>query len=301
MTGGTAVGDPQFVPEWAPFPPTTCAACGHRLLDLAAHCPTCHTQLVAPNVAVASRQDEQEALVARVSGAFVARDASSAARLVQFGDAMRTSVAVVNVSVSFAIDFVTEDKPLYAGYSKLVKGSVRRPAEGEADRHRTAVESMLFGSYGEEIRYAALTMDGVGLLSYGPIAMILREAAIGHRASLLEENSYAFVERNKLRPGQPIPLGYRAPWITRHQLAMAKHASAIDGNTPRSSDCSLVLRNGGNRSEDEFIEVYIYGPFNRGAVERIVAPKNPPNGVSKTQLRMLRAKAKQGDLPMEEV
>jgi hypothetical protein len=117
---------------------------------------------------------------------------------------------------------------------------------------------------------------------------------------LLEENSFAFVERHELRPGKAIPGGYRSPWTTRHQLAMAKCAGSIDETTSDRSHRSLLLRPAKHRAADEFIEVFIFGPFNRGAVERIVVPTNPTRDASANELGTLKSKARLRSIPVEE-
>jgi len=81
-------------------------------------------------------------------------------------------------------------------FLKIVDDAKSRVREvGVDDARRRSVESILFGSYGEEIRYAALSLGGLGLVSYGPITMVMSEPAIAQRASLLEYNSFQFVEQ----------------------------------------------------------------------------------------------------------
>ena len=291
---------PRFTPEWAPVAPTVCAVCGHDPLDLEPQCPTCHTQRMAPNVVLASRQEEQDALVTRVEQLLAGQSPDFVGSVLKFGEAVRRSVAVVNVSVRYAIDFLESATLLYATYAKLVESGARRPAPGGDDAKRRSVESLLFGSYGEEMRYAALSIGGQGLVSYGPVTMVLRELAVAQRASLLEKNSYEFVEDHKLRPGLPLPTGHRCPWSTRHHLAMAKCGSKIDDRTTDAQHRALLLRQGSGRATDEFIEVYIFGPFGRGAVERLVLPTKIPKDVAGSELRMLRAKAKLRGVPVED-
>jgi hypothetical protein len=251
-----------------------------------------------PNVFVASEPAEQDAVAARVTALIAARPAQSASVLT-FGELVRTSFAVVNVSARYAIDFLESDTLLYATYAKLVELGARRPAVGVDDARRRSVESILFGSYGESVRYAALSLGGVGLIAYGPVTMVLRELAIAQRASLLEENSFSFVESHKLRPGLPIPRGYRCPWPTRHHLAMAKCGVKVDEHTTIAEQRELLLQPD-TRATDEFIEVFIFGPFGRGAIERIVLPTVIPKAVARSELRMLRQKAKRRGVLVED-
>jgi hypothetical protein len=300
MADAQPLSPPAFTPERAPMPAAACNQCGFSPVDLEPHCPTCGSQRMPPNVVLASRATEQDALIARVEDSLVGRPPDSVANVLSFGGAVRGSVAVVNVSVRRAIDFVESNTLLYATYAGLMEAGARLPAPDVDDARRRSVEAILFGSYGEAMRYAALSLTGAGLDSYGPIAMVLRDQAIAQRASLLEENSFDFVERHKLRPGTAIPAGFRSPWVTRHQLAMAKCASEIDATTSEIEHPSLLCRSSRDRRTDKFIEVFIFGPFGRGAIERLVLPARPPAGVTSKELRMLRSKAGRRGIVVEE-
>jgi len=290
----------MFAPERVPVAPTVCAVCDHTPLDLEPRCPTCGTQRMSPNVVLASRATEQDAVIARVERVFESRSPESAAKLVAFGERVRQSAAVVNVSVRYAIEFLVSDALLYAAYAKLVEAGARRPAAGVDDTRRRSVESMLFGSYGEEMRYAALTLGGVGLTSYGAVTIVLRDVAVSPRTSLLDENSFTFVERHQLRPGQEVPHGHRCPWATRHLLAMAKCGSQIDETTAEGRFANILCDTTGDRKTDEFIEAFIFGPFGRGAIERLVLPARLPVDVSRSELQLLRRKAASRGVPVEE-
>ena len=148
-------------------------------------------------------------------------------------------------------------------------------AEGEFDRHRRTVDAMLFGAYGDQIIYAALSLDGNGLKSYGAYSVILRDVAVSKRASVLEENSCSFVKNHKMEPGHPIPEGYRAPWGRRAELAVAKLADLISPTTSDSDFSSLLLSNGSTRDDDNFMEVHIYGGFDQNAIEAVSGNSAP--------------------------
>jgi hypothetical protein len=291
---------PSFKPERVPVRADVCGACRSAPRDLEPVCLTCGAQLMAPNVAIASRPVEQDALVERVERALAGRSAASAGNVLAFGEAVRQSRAVVNVSVRQAMDFVEKDSVLYATYAELVRAGARRPAPDGDDARRRSVEAMLFGSYAEEMRYGALSLGGPGLVSYGAVTLVLHDVAVARRASVLEENSFTFVERHKLRPGQAIPAGYRSAWPTRHQVAMAKSASSIDETTTESQHASLLMTPGHDRNADEFIEVFIFGPFGPGAIERLVVPARPSHEAKASEIRMLRSKARRRGIAVEE-
>lgn len=111
--------------------------------------------------------------------------------MTSFGAAVETSSAVANCSPYVLRELAEDANALYSNYYLAVRGEVRRAAEAENDRQRRAIDAMLFGSYAEKIRFAALPLDGVGLASYGSkdqhasYGLMLRDVAIANRASLV--------------------------------------------------------------------------------------------------------------------
>ena len=62
---------------------------------------------------------------------------------------------------------------------------------------RVFADDALFPGYKEQIRFAALSLDGKGLSSYGECTLILRDHMIAHRASVLEGNLSCGCHANK--------------------------------------------------------------------------------------------------------
>jgi len=236
-----------------------------------------------------SSDDEKDALEERYEVAFeMSQEDGSYSNLMDLDAAMHKTCAVINVDLGFLYAFITNDKALYSTYTLQVRGNVRIPAEPKDDRHRMGIEGMLFGSYGEKIRYAALSLDGRGVVSYGPYAMQLSDVAIAERATLLEENSYDFVETYAMRPGDPIPPGYRSTWQDRHKLAVAKIAERIFETTLPDDHPALLLSSEGNYEDDDFIEVHIYGPFNPRAIAAVHGHSSTKNAVEGAKLRAIK-------------
>lgn len=193
-----------------------------------------------------------------------------------FEAAVQESCCVVNVDLDFLFHFFGENgNALYSTYQLGVRGQMRKHAAPDHDRDRTATEAILFGSYGDTIRYGALSPDGAGLRSYGPYAMRLRDVAIAARASVLEENSYDFVERHRLTPRSSVPRGYRAVWENRSLLAIAKLGSRLRNDMLMDEFAGILLFSNGDRSADEFLEVHIYGSFDSNAVEAVRGSSTP--------------------------
>ena len=147
-------------------------------------------------------------------------------------------------------------------------GETRAPAAYDDDRLRRTVEALLFGSYGKQIRYAALSLDGNGLNSYGECAMEINSEYIQDRSSLLESNSFDFAQKLNLlnrayddNEKEKIPFGYVSTWRDKHKLSVAKLGDKINSNTTKTEFAKILLRTTKDRKTDEFIEVHIYGPI----------------------------------------
>lgn len=247
-----------------------CISCKSNIADNEEKCPTCGWNAGPPNVRTVSREEEREALEKRYNEAIqnaISKGAQHA--LESFDENMKRTCAVINMDIDFLHWFVTDDKLVYSTYDLSVDSEARKPATPKDDRHRKTVGAMLYGHKAKEIRYAALSLDGGGLTSYGPYTIRLREIAIMERATLLEDNSYQFISTHDIKPGGDIPPGYTATWKERHKLAVAKLADEIHSGTAEQEHPKILLSSEGNRGTDRFIEVHIYGGFDNNAIESV--------------------------------
>ena len=252
----------------------SCSVCGSTISAAADRCSTCGTDAGAPNVRAVQGPAEISALENRFEDALARADAHGARQETDhFRRALERSSAVVNCELPFLRDFVTRSTPLYANYHRGVQAGVRKAAEGERDRDRAIVDAIMFASYADEIRMAALSITDTGLASYGPYSMKLRDVAVAKRSSLLEENSFSFIRHHNLGFEVPIPLGYRSTWGGRAKLALAKLADFIAVGMNEADFQSLLLLDTGNRATDNFIEVHIFGTFDREAIDTVSGPK----------------------------
>jgi hypothetical protein len=258
-----------------------CAKCGTDVPNNELACPCCYTPAGFPNVKMAAA--EAPALAQRLKAVQQRAQKRGVARQLEaFENAVAGAQSVISVDVGFLGTLLQSPKALYAAYQDQVDAGTRLRATPADDRNRTAVEGTLFGSWGRSISYAALSLDGRGLLSYGPLSIQLKEAAVEDRASVLEENSYHFVQRHRLVAGDPLPLGFRAPWRTRGHVASAKLGDKVKQSTQAKEYARLLLSSGTSRSDDDFVEVHLFGPFNRDAIAHISVletPRNPPDQV----------------------
>jgi hypothetical protein len=252
-------------------------ACPTIISPNVAQCPTCGYFAGAPNVRSAADSKEVEALIERYGAA---RSCAHAGDYLDVLDAFEAaacdSCCVINVDLDFLYHFLRESgSTLYSSYQLGVRGEIRKHATPENDRDRTTTDASLFGSHGSAIRYGALSLDGTGLQSYGPFAMRLRDVAIAERASLLEENSYDFLQKHPFTPGVPLPLGYRATWQDRSWLAVAKLGCRLRKGMLTEEFAGILLYSDGDRATDEFIEVHIFGSFDANAVQAVRGSSTP--------------------------
>lgn len=266
-----------------------CKNCGSAVPDTDDLCPTCGTPAGPPNVRVADRPEELHALEERYREAYkAARDGDYLPVLEEFEEALKQTHAVINVDLEFLHFFTRNSRNLYTTYEQAVEGRMRKPALLELDQKRRAVGGTLFGSYAREISYAALSLDGSGPHSYGPYALKLRDVAVRNRATVLENNSYDFVQKHELKPGDRPPLGYVASWENRNKLAVAKLAEFLTPTMTTADFQGLLLSSAGNRATDEFIEVLIYGTFDFNAIESVKGSSALGSRDERALLRMVK-------------
>jgi hypothetical protein len=251
-----------------------CSNCKKSINETDDRCPKCGADIGFPNVraAAAESHDLNKRYEAAVASA---RKQGKYDTLNKFEERMKTTSAVISVKLGFLHFFLADDKHLYTTYQLGVRAQTRKAADAENDRRRTSVEGAIFGSYGDKIRYAALSLDGRGP-SYGGYSFRLEEIAVKDRASLLEENSYDFVERHNLsmKKGR-IPPGYRSVWQERHKIAVAKLAAQVSSTTIEEDYPQLLLPAAADQSSDEFIEVHVFGPLDISAIESVRGKSKP--------------------------
>jgi hypothetical protein len=101
----------------------------------------------------------------------------------------------------------------------------------------------------------------------------LKELHIANRATVFEENPFVFCERHRVIAGRRAPLGFRATWAARDELAMAKLVDKLNTATEPKDYPSILLDQATSRADADFIECHIYGPIHPNSLERVVGPK----------------------------
>lgn len=267
-----------------------CTNCDAPQYSYTLDCASCGQRLGFPNVRVAKSRDEVEALDARfdASRARAQQQELSTAFDDLFKLVTERSCVVVSMPAEIALNIVTDANTQFVNYEALVDSGIRQPAAFANDSHRLAVAGALFGSFGDRIRYGALSLSERGLSTYGDVYCLLRSVAVSERTSFLHTNSYKFIERFG---ATGYPFGYRSDWTNRGKLACSKleeeQAIKVD-QTPADWQDVLLTSDGENRDQDEFIEAHIFGSFNLFSIEKIV-PAEPLDKKKKTMVRSIIA------------
>lgn len=144
------------------------------------------------------------------------------------------------------------------------------PEDTMIERQRLLADDLLFPYYKDEIRFAALSLDGKGVTQYGRCSIVLAEASVRRRATVFEKNSVDFCRERGLGFGSlgssvRIPTGYRATWEERGKLAAAKLEGAITSDSQEKVFPEILLDN----DMRDFVEVHIYSPLHRRAIASI--------------------------------
>jgi hypothetical protein len=231
--------------------------CGEPIKYWQVHC-RCGHFLGYPNYRAAAA--EREELMRRCEAARDDAETRRVAPLLAKLEALaEQSRPVIAMSFAACDNILRSDK--YRNYDQRTDSGEREPASAQDHADRDMVGAKLFPKYNEHIHYAALSPDGRGLLSYGPVAVCwqVTPAYLGRRASLLDENSFFIYDRHALgQRGTTIPPGHRATWEDRAMLVAAKVAPRLTAATGESSLPGLLLQAGKTRNDDDFVEIAIY-------------------------------------------
>ena len=267
-----------------------CPNCQEEVPDHVRSCVVCGHDVGYPNVRAAVCTKEVEALELRINEAEENADSLGCKSILDnFRDAVTQSAAVVCCSLGKLKELVSSDSQLYQTFYQAVGSEARLPEDNEWDKIREPVDSLLFPHYYKDLRIGALSIDRTGISGYGGCGMVLKETAIKDRATVFEENAILFVKRHRIVAGDPIPQGYRAPWMKRDLLAIAKLGKRLTPKTAKTEFAKL-LSSSDDRDAD-FIEVHIHGPLHRRAIEHL-SGHEPSRRADKVLLKSVIKKLK---------
>ncbi len=212
-----------------------CSKCGFTVPSGARYCQGCGVDVGFPNVKLASRAEELDALNIRVQNAKISAAARGIAVILEnFGLVVAGSRSVWARDLATLDSFVKRENALYVSFHQQVRSQSRIPEENEWDRGRTAAESTINPFFYEEINFACISLGGKGASGYGDYHITLKDKLIEDRTTVFEENPFVFCERHRVIAGDAPPMGYRALWVNRGLLAMAKLQANISRNNTGS-------------------------------------------------------------------
>jgi len=277
-----------------------CDDCKNEIRQPANCCPHCGRWAKYWNVINADTADERTALQDRYDAAkadALARGAAEA--LEDFQTAVANSKAVLARSVA-EVQRLANTGQIYATYYQLIEAGLRLPDNDEWNRAREITDTVLFPHYKEHIRFAALSLDGVGLSTFGSCSIELKDEMISHRASVFDENSVLFMERHGVKVSRKpnVPKGYRAIWGERDKLCTAKLATRVDSATTPNQYSGLLLTQGASPEAHEFVEVHIFGPMTALTMAKVRITVTKPR--SKAIIRALKSNLAKNGVPVEE-
>lgn len=185
----------------------------------------------------------------------------------EFEQAADKTRAVINRPIREILKLIDDEVyPTYYHLSEVIK-----PQTGEKwDSLRQAADVVFFTGYHKEIRFAVLSMDSGGLKNYGDCSIVLREQMISRRATVFVANTTLYYMNNPdIRGAEDIPLGLRAVWNDRAKLCVVKLAEKLDKTTTPDHYSGILLHQGADSAEDDFIEVHIFGSMTIRTIEEI--------------------------------
>jgi hypothetical protein len=270
-----------------------CRKCGENVPLTKRVCAVCNTDAGFPNIRVATRESEVQALDSRYKDAVTSAKARGVlAVLNDFEVAVGTSKAVMNRSLGALSDWLNGQSELFLTFHNQIIHLGRTPGETDWDQQRESAESTINPFYYRELHYAALTLDERGMTYYGPYSVILKSVTIEDRASVFERNPFFFNRIHHVVAGQSPPRGYRSSWNRRGRLAAAKLQAEIAPSCTEKQFPEILMEPRRNESDCDFVEVHIFGPVNRLGIERIVGPE-PAGRVDRSVWKQVGRKARE--------
>jgi hypothetical protein len=248
-----------------------CVDCSFEFPEDRTQCPHCGRPQLFPNVKLAERRDERDALEARFQAALRDADTRSCRRVVDgFYVASLATKAVICCPAAKLFPLASGSHDLYATFYDLEElrfSRSARPGQPDWNTARIKGEIDLLGgsSATKNIHYAALSIDQFGVANYGEYAVVLRDDMISHRASVFQENSGVYFLRNH----GAAPKGFRSNWADRGKLCVAKLEDRLTSTSTSADFPKIILKAAPDPVDDEFLEVQVFGPMTVRTFERV--------------------------------
>jgi hypothetical protein len=249
-----------------------CEYCKNSLSVFFELCPHCGRPAPPPNVRAAKVREERETLEIRYEAAYEDAASRGCEPILR-----KLDVALAESKTVLVIPAAALDKQLPSSMNRFndypfyyqFENTDHLTAHERTMRHFKA--EMLFCGYQSNIRYATLSLDGIGLSTFGECSLVLRNEMIAHRTSLFDDVSNLYLKQHNIPlTDRGLPLGYRSTWNDRNKLGVAKLARRLTPNTESHEFPGMLLHQGKAVNEDEFIEAHIGGEITIRTIERVI-------------------------------
>ena len=128
----------------------------------------CGTDNGYPNVRLAEKLDEVQALERRLHDAGVSVSARNCKDLWdRFGIAVANSKAIISRPLALVQEIFESDRRTYTGYHRQLASGARVAEENKFDRIRTQVEAALFPNFYSEMIFGFISIGNATLKGYG--------------------------------------------------------------------------------------------------------------------------------------
>jgi len=255
----------------------TCTSCTERLERPRRRCPVCKKKTGCPSYLVYAEED-RESLDQRVRDRQKSLDSRSWTKLDNLRRRIKKAMRVaINMRLESLLNLLSDPRIAYTNlHGNQLAGAV--VSDDPDTRYniynkRRALDLLLFGPDGEEVRFGALSLGGPGLFSYGAASILLKEEeALNCRISFLEENSFFYYQNDPPGVSVKVSEGVRALWPDAPMLAVLKHEMDLVKRRSWAHEQlrDLILFCEGNRRTDRFIEAQIAPPLTLENIEKII-------------------------------
>ncbi len=246
-----------------------CDDCGNDMPMARTHCPHCGRPQYFPNVDLAKTSGEKAKLQARYEATMTdAERCGCKDNVNKFTAACAGAAAVFACGLQRLHREVASGTDIYETYNHLQRLRLRTSPPETLDwaRLRPQAEIELLGSHEhlDKIHYACLSIDGVGLNSYGDCTVRLSEPMIAHRASCFEGNTAVLYHTER-----SFSVLLRCEWNDRGLICTATFGDHIDCSTGENDYPGILLKVGAASEQDQFIEVHVFGPMTARTFESV--------------------------------
>jgi|CXWL01.1.fsa_nt_gi ribosomal protein L40E len=262
-----------------------CDKCGTKIVISATNCSTCDSHVGYPNVRMAGTQDEKATLRQRVKLAESSAIASGYTdKLQSFGEAIKSAKAVICTHLSTLEKLSNNSQLLMTFYHQMDAGGRTLNFDDQYEVLCNKVDEAMFPRFKAKIHFAVISLNELGINTYGPCHITLKSNYIQNRTTVFEENSCLFYKKHNCFLEEP--KGYRAIWEEKHLLAKAKLHSYLNANILPAQFTNILIQKAID-GEDDFIEAHIYGNVDINTFESVILML-PNNHHEKNQLQIIK-------------